>query len=256
MPYFVVFVMLSLLPYVLSAQVEYIGHRGAPYQAPENTIASVRLAWELGADAVEIAIALTSDQRIMLLHDKTTKRTTGQELSIATSTSDELRKLDAGSFRGAKYAGEKIPFLEEVIETVPPGKKLVIQIRCGSEILPHLEKIIGKSKIKEQCIFIASGWETIRDTKKIFPENKCYWLSSEKEGLAKKLKECAANGLDGVDLSYKLIDLSVVQLTRELKLDMIARTADNPKEAKRLIGLGVSSITTNRPGWLKANLPH
>ena len=58
------------------SQAEYIAHRGASHLAPENTVAAAKLAWEQNADAVELDIYLTKDNRIMVMHDKNTKRTT------------------------------------------------------------------------------------------------------------------------------------------------------------------------------------
>ena len=92
--------------------VEIIAHRGASHLAPENTLASVELAWKRGADAVEIDIWLTKDGRIVAIHDEDTERTTGRKWVIADHTLAELRRLDAGSWKDESYAGEPIPILE------------------------------------------------------------------------------------------------------------------------------------------------
>ena len=238
------------------AQNTFIAHRGASYIAPENTIASAKLAWEIGVDAVECDIHLSKDNRIMVIHDKDTKRTcTGKKnLAIADTPSTLLRDLDAGSWKDEKFKGEKIPFLEEIIEIVPEGKTLVVEIKCGSEVIPPLERVIEKSKKGELVVFIAFDWKTIIEVKKTFPENKCYWLSSSKTGLHKKIQEAAENGLDGVNLSYSIIDEEVMEIAKENKMEVLTWTVDNPTEAKRLTELGVTKITTNRPDWLKEEL--
>jgi len=119
--------------------VEIIAHRGASYLAPENTMASVMLGWEKGAD-VEVDIHLSKDERILVSHDSSTKRTGKIDLNIKETTSLELRKLDVGSFKSEKYANEQIPFLADVIDTIPPGRKLYIEIKCGKEVLPILRE--------------------------------------------------------------------------------------------------------------------
>ncbi|WP_372949582.1 glycerophosphodiester phosphodiesterase [Mariniphaga sp.] len=240
----------------LLAQQKFIAHRGASYLAPENTVASANLGWELGADAVEIDVYLTKDNRVMALHDKDTKRTTGgkRNLAIKDTPSLMLRDLDVGSWKDAKYKGEKIPFISELIETVPDGKNLVVEIKTGSEILPHLKREIEKSGKLDQMIFICFGWETILDTKKEFPNNKCYWLSSSKQGLKKKMEEAAAAGLEGVNLNYKIIDGEVVQNAKELNLEVLTWTVNDPEIAKRMTELGVTGITTDRPKWLKEEM--
>ena len=240
----------------MTAQNTFIAHRGASFLAPENTVASAKLAWELGADAVECDIHLSKDNRIMVIHDKDTKRTCSgkKNLTVADSPSTLLRDLDAGIWKDPKYKGEKIPFLTEIIETVPEGKTLVVEIKCGSEVLPPLVREIEKCKKKEQIVFIAFDWKTMVEVKKTFPENKCYWLSASKNGLHKNIVEAADNGLDGVHLHYSIIDEEVVKIAKENKLEVLSWTVDDPAEAKRLTELGVAKITTNRPDWLKEEL--
>lgn len=240
----------------MTAQNTFIAHRGASFLAPENTVAAAKLAWELGADAVEIDIHLSKDNRIMVIHDNDTKRTCSgkKNLSIADSPSTLLRDLDAGIWKGEKYKGEKIPFLTEIIETVPEGKTLVVEIKCGSEVIPLLVREMEKSAKMDQMVYICFDWKTIVEVKKTFPKNMCYWLSASKNGLHKKIVEAAKNGLDGVNLHYSVIDEEVVKIANENKLEVLAWTVDNPAEAKRLTKLGVTKITTNRPDWLKVEM--
>ena len=248
---FFVFLVLNM-----TAQNTFIAHRGASFLAPENTVAAAKLAWELGADAVEVDIHLSKDNRIMVIHDKDTKRTCSgkKNLTVADSPSTLLRDLDAGIWKDPKYKGEKIPFLTEIIETVPTGKTLVVEIKCGSEVIPPLVREIEKCKKKEQIVFIAFDWKTMVEVKKTFPQNKCYWLSSSKNGLHKKIVESAENGLDGVNLQYSIIDEEIVKIAKANKLEVLSWTVDDPAEAKRLTELGVTKITTNRPDWLKEEL--
>jgi len=238
------------------AQNMFIAHRGASYLAPENTVASAKLAWELGADAVECDIYLTKDNRVMVIHDKDTKRTCSgkKNLSIADSPSLLLRDLDAGSWKDEKYKGEKIPFLSELIETVPAGKILVVEIKCTSDVLPNLKKVVDDSGRANQIVFIAFNWNTIVKTKKEFPDNKCYWLSSSKSAVKRKMAEVAAEGLEGVDLNNNIIDEEIVKQAKEHNLEVLAWTVDDPVEVRRLNKLGVTKITTNRPQWLKEEM--
>lgn len=237
----------------LFAQPFYIAHRGASYLAPENTVAAARLAWELGADAVEIDIHLSKDNKVMVTHDKDTKRIckTENNLVVKSSESALLRKLDAGIWKGEQFKGEKIPFLSEIIETVPEGKTLVVEIKSGSEVIPAMKRCIDNSGKADQIVFISFGWETIIDTRAAFPGNRCYWLSSDKSILKKKIKESAKHSLTGINLHYSVIDKKIVRSASKKDLEVLAWTIDDPMEAKRLISIGVKGITTNRPAWLK-----
>ncbi|WP_319500816.1 glycerophosphodiester phosphodiesterase family protein [uncultured Draconibacterium sp.] len=239
------------------AQNTFIAHRGASYLAPENTVASAKLAWELGADAVEVDVHLTKDNRVIVIHDKDTKRTCygKTNLTIAKTPSILLRDLDAGVWKGEEFKGEKLPFLAEIIETVPEGKTLVVEIKAGGdEIIPALSRIVDNSGKKEQIVFISFGWKTIVATHQEFPDNKCYWLSSVKQGLNKKMEEAATEGLTGVNLKYSIIDEEIMSHASDLNLEVLSWTIDDPEEAQRLTNIGVSGITTNRPKWLKEQM--
>uniref|UniRef100_UPI0032178B29 glycerophosphodiester phosphodiesterase family protein n=1 Tax=uncultured Draconibacterium sp. TaxID=1573823 RepID=UPI0032178B29 len=238
----------------LLAQVEFVGHRGASYLAPENTVASAKLGWELGADGVEIDVYLTPDQRVVAIHDKTTKRTTGVDLVVSETRSKKLRKLDAGTWKDEKFAEEKVPFVEEVLKIIPEDRYLVIEIKTGPEIFTALQKAIKKSGKVKQVKFIAFNWETILTAKKLFPENDCYWLTSSAIALDNKMKECVAKGLEGVDVQSKLVTAENMTKAKKLGLDVWCWTVDSPEEGKRVSDLGVSAITTNRPGWLREQL--
>ena len=239
------------------AQNTFIAHRGASYLAPENTVASAKLAWELGADAVEVDVHLTKDNRVIVIHDKDTKRTCDGKtnLSIAQTPSILLRDLDAGSWKGEEFKGEKLPFLSEIIETVPAGKTLVVEIKAGGdEIIPEIRRVVDNSNKKEQIVFISFGWKTIVATHKEFPDNKCYWLSSLKPGLKKKMEKAAVEGLTGVNLKHSIIDEEIIAQAKDLNLEVLSWTIDDPAEAQRLTNIGVSGITTNRPKWLKEQM--
>lgn len=248
-------VVLALLSFELMAQQTFIAHRGASYLAPENTVASASLAWELGADAVEVDVYLASDNQVVVMHDKDTKRTAGGKTNmvIKNTPSLVLRNLDVGSWKDPKYKGEKIPFLSEILETVPEGKDLVVEI-SGSEIIPHLQRVIEKSGKQDQVIFIAFGWETILDSQKAFPANKCYWLSSSKNGLNEKIKQAAAAGLAGVNLNFSIIDAEVIEMAKGSDLEVLTWTINDPVVAKQMTDLGVTAITTDRPKWLKEEM--
>jgi glycerophosphoryl diester phosphodiesterase len=92
-----------------------IGHRGAAGRAPENTLAGLRKARELGAAWVEFDVMLTSDDVPILIHDETLQRTTTGRGRVARHTAAEIRALDAGAWFGPAFAGERVPTLDEAV---------------------------------------------------------------------------------------------------------------------------------------------
>ena len=243
--------------------VEIIGHRGASYDAPENTVVSVLTAWKQGADSAEIDIHLTQDNRIVLMHDDNTKRITGADHQIAETASDVLRQLDAGGWKDPKFTGERIPFLEEILPTIPEKRRLFIEIKCGPEILPYLKTVIEKSGKSQQIVIIGFDLDTVAKSKELMPNLPAYWLkSTEKEkdtGVliphGKELIPTAQEkGLDGLDVQHSGVTREFVDAVHKAGLRLYVWTVNDPDEARRLKELGVDGITTDRPGWLRAQL--
>ncbi len=111
-----------------------VGHRGASSDAPENTLAAFRLAFDQGADGIEGDFYVTADQQIVCIHDKDTKRTAGESLDVAKSTLHQLRQLEYGSWFHERFRGEPIPTFGDVIKLVPSGKWFVIELKSGPEL--------------------------------------------------------------------------------------------------------------------------
>jgi len=246
-----------------ASKMEIIAHRGASYLAPENTVASARLAWEKNADAVEVDVYLTTDQRVVVIHDRTTKRTGGEELEVANCTAEQLRRLDVGSFKDASFAGERIPVLEEIVETVPAGKKLFVEIKCGPEVLPALEKIFIESGKRSQIVIIGVGLETVTASKQLMPDIPTYWLVGTKKDEQTEAwiphdktlaDQAVAAGLDGLNVHYAGITKEFAKSVRDAGLGLYVWTVNDVAEAARLVRIGVDGITTDRPGWLRSEL--
>ncbi|MGC1273703.1 MAG: glycerophosphodiester phosphodiesterase [Planctomycetaceae bacterium] len=252
--------------------VDLVAHRGASYDAPENTVSSIKLGYEQGADAVEIDVYLTKDGRVVLFHDKNTAKLDGDKSPIADRTLAELQKLDVGTWKGAngawkgdKYAGEKMPVLEDVLDLIPRGKKIFLEIKCGPEVLPPIKKIFDEAGIGgNEITIITFNEDTAAGAKKMFPSIPVYWLESIKQNeqtgewgppREELIATAKSLGVDGVDLQARpIIDAAYVQAVKDANLAMHVWTVDDPAEAKRLTEAGVDSITTNRPAFLRENL--
>lgn len=241
---------------VYPQDVEIIAHRGASFDAPENTLASVNLAWERNADAVEIDVHLSKDNKIMVIHDKDTKRTAGKKLVVKESISSEMRKLDVGSFKSADYKGEKMPFLSEVIETVPEGKKLFVEVKCGTEVLPFLKEVFVKSGKIERLVVISFDFDVVAGSKEIMPEVPAYLLHYNLLGnySTKWIDKANETNLDGLNFRYKGISEEFIKNVHDAGMKIYTWTVDDPEEAAVLIGSGIDGITTNRPGWMKKKI--
>lgn len=232
-----------------------IAHRGASHYAPENTVAAAELAWEQGADAVEIDVHLTADDQIVVMHDKDTERTAGEKFILSETLMDSLRMLEVGGFKAEKYTGEPIPLLNDIVKTLPDDKTLFVEIKSEKKIVPVLEEAFGDHSKEDQFVFIAFDYETIKAAKKAFPENGAYWLSSQfKADIRTELQRVKDDGIDGVNLKYSIITPEVMAIAQELGLEVYAWTVDDQGKARELQAIGVKGITTNMPDQILAAL--
>jgi glycerophosphoryl diester phosphodiesterase len=247
-----------------ASATEIVAHRGASFDAPENTLAAFRLGWEQKADACELDIYLTKDGQIAVMHDATTKRTAGKDARVDQQTIEELRALDAGAWKGEKWKGEKIPMLSEVLSLIPEGQQLFIEVKCGPEILPELQRVIKASgKKASQLVIISFNFAVVEGARKAMPEIDAYFLAAykadKKTGViptyAALLEKAKAANLTGLDLDFKYpLDATAIAQAKAVGLKIQVWTVDDPTVAKRLAEAGVQGITTNKPAMLRAAL--
>jgi glycerophosphoryl diester phosphodiesterase len=242
-----------------------IAHRGASHDAPENTLAAFRLGWQQDADGIEGDFHLTKDGHIVCMHDATTERVGDRVAIIAQSTLAELRQIDIGIKKGPQWKGERIPTLDEVLATVPRGKRVYLEIKCGPEILAPLERILVASGVQpEQALIIAFNAEIIAATKRCLPHLQAAWLTGlyvdEKTGgwspsVEVILTTLERIGADGVDIvAHPSIGPSFVQRLAAARKQLHVWTVDTLEVAQQFQALGAASLTTNRPGWLRPQL--
>ncbi len=241
--------------------VEIIAHRGDSYNAPENTMASFRLGWQKRAN-VELDVYLSKDNRMVVIHDASTRRTAGVDLKVKETDSSRLRELDVGRFKGPAFAGERIPFLEEVVASIPPTQKLYIEIKCGKEILPQLRQLLVESGKMSRVVIIGFDLETVAASKKLI-DVPTYWLQNAAKDKntgqwiphdPKLVQTAKDKGLDGLDVEYAGVNEEFARAVKAAGQKLYVWTVDDPHEAKRLVKLGVDGITTNRPDWLREQL--
>lgn len=255
----VVVVMAMLLVSTSQAQM-IVAHRGASHDAPENTVAAFELAWDQKCDGIEGDFYLTADGHIVCIHDKDTKRTTGQNLVVERTKLDQLRSLDAGAWKNKKWAGEQIPTFEEVLATVPTGGLFVIELKSKSAIAPVLAAELSRldtSKIR--MLIISFDANTIRACKELVPDVPAHWLTSfarsktdasfkpTAEKVAETVRQCGADGV-GMKGITEVIDADFVAKLKACGCDEYhVWTIDSKDDARYFHGLGVFGITTNKP---------
>ena len=250
--------------------VEIVAHRGASYDAPENTMAATRLAWQQQADAVETDIYLGKDGKIIVFHDKTAKRTGGgRDVLIGDLTQAEARSLDAGGWKAPQFKGEKVPLLEEQIQSIPAGKRLLVEIKVGPEIVPELKRVFAATGGNERNITVISfNFDSLVEVRKQLPTLKTLWLvghpapnakpaptAKPPPSVAEMIRAAKTAKLTGLDLQHTWpLTPADVKAIREAGLELHVWTVNDVTVAKHWRDLGVASITTDRPAWLREQL--
>lgn len=236
--------------------IEIVAHRGYSAKAPENTVAAFSAGWKAGTDACELDLHLTADDKVIICHDKDTKRTTGVMKVIAKTPLDELRTLDAGVWKGEQWKGEKLPTLDESIGSMPEGsQRFFLEIKCGKEVVPALTRELERWRSREkQLAFISFDYEALGAAKKAMPWMKCYFLSGAKDkkkqprSLAQVITMTKSAGLDGLDLGLDWPwSKSMVEQIHAAGLKLYGYTANKPEDIQRLAEAGVDGITTDDP---------
>lgn len=238
-----------------------VAHRGASHAAPENTLAAFKLAWEEGADAIEGDFHLSSDGKVVCIHDFDTKRVAGTKLVVADTPWDTLSKLDVGSWKDSRYKGEPMPLLGDVLDLLPPGKKFFIEVKSGAETVEPIRRILEEKKADPaRVVIISFKDEVITASRAKMPQYQAHWISDLKDfdvadHAAAYRSRLDATGAQG--LHFKAASPVTKEWLADIKgkgLLLTSWTVDDPALARKMIGYGVNHITTNRPGPLRKEL--
>ncbi|HEU4963822.1 MAG TPA: glycerophosphodiester phosphodiesterase [Bacilli bacterium] len=235
--------------------VKNLAHRGASGFAPENTMAAFRLAQELGADGFEFDVMLTSDGVPVVIHDETLDRTTNGHGLVQSHTFDEIRQLDAGSWYGRSFAGEKVPSLEEVLAAYGGRMFLNIELKNSHVRAPGLEEkvieLIRRYGIERQVIVSSFDHHSMAKFHGLAPDIRT--------GL---LYECCL--VDAVSYALKLgasalhplfatinVQPELVPAAHAAGLEVNVWTVNDPAFMRQCVRAGVDAIITNYPDRLR-----
>lgn len=242
-----------------------IAHRGVSEFAPENTFAAFQKAIDVGAEGIEFDVQLSKDGIPVVIHDPELKRLALIEGLVSDLTSEELQKLDVGSWFNEKYPNfadvdfskQTVPTLVNFLDFLKEYKGLLyLELKCRkAEIKPLVEavcKIIKSSELFPQIILKSFKLKAIAFAKIISPEiytaslfsPKIVNVINKKKHLLEKAEDCLANE---ISIHYSLATKKLVNKATNRGLPVTIWTADNPRWVKRSFYLGLNAIITNDP---------
>lgn len=225
-----------------------IAHRGASGHAPENTLAAFKKAVALGATFIETDLQLSRDARFVAIHDATVNRTTNGQGSVHDLTLADLRKLDAGSWFGSEFAGERIPTLEELLE-FSKKNDIVFYLEMkpgGSWGGEHaLIGALRESGEIPRAVVISFDAEIVLNLRKIEPTLMTGLLyDGQIENPVEKAVEIGARQLV---VRGDLVTPALLSQARKKDLQVVCWTVNHPAHMRMLISAGVDGIMSDYP---------
>jgi glycerophosphoryl diester phosphodiesterase len=218
------------------------GHRGAMSTAPENTMASFRLAAEQGANELELDLRLSKDGVIVVIHDDTVDRTTDGSGAVADLTAEELRTLDAGN-------GETIPTFEEVLDGT--DVRLQIEIKDPAVIDPLVALLDQRPEEIQRLSPCCFDEDTVALLSRRLPSTVVGLIS--KTGSHELLERAVDLGAGRVLVGWAGTDRELVRAARDRGLHFSVWPVNTAEQLHNAVELGVDGFTTDHPPLLFEN---
>ncbi len=221
-------------------------HRGASGSAPENTIAALGKAIVQGATMAEIDIQQTFDDKFAVFHDDLLDRTTNGVGPLWEKTLAELQTFDAGSWFGPEYIGERIPSLEEVLETTRGRLSLNIELKLhGHERQPvdWVIRTLRDNNIEDHCLVTCFDHRiavAVKQADGALTVGAILGIRQYNDGIF-------ALPVDVLSAEKSLVDKAFMSAARRAGKQVHVWTVNDPEEMNRLIDLGADAVITNYP---------
>jgi len=247
--------MKTLADFVRSTRFWVIAHRGASGEAPENTLAAIGKAIDDGALMVEIDIQVTKDEELVVFHDHILGRTTNGSGHIKEKSYEELKGLDAGSWFDAKFAGEPIPRLDEVLDLMQGRAYLNLEIKPLKEdpnamkAIQQAMNIIQEHDMENYTVYASFDHQALKMVKDIDPLARTAALNVPGDSRLPS-EVVAACGADAYGCS-------IHELTKKRSEDLATHripwgvyTVNTPEQLSKALEYGAQSVVSNQPGLI------
>jgi glycerophosphoryl diester phosphodiesterase len=230
-----------------------IAHRGASGNAPENTLAAFRKAVALGATFIETDLQLSRDARFVAIHDATVNRTTNGQGAVHDMTLADLRKLDAGSWFGSEFAGERIPTLEEILEFSKKNDVVFyLEIKPGAAWGGE-HAVIGalrESGEIPRAVVISFDAAIVLSLRKIEPTLMTGLLYDGQ--IENPLEKAVEVGARQLAIRGDLVTPALIAQAKKKDLQVVCWTVNHPAHMRMLAAAGVDGIMSDYPDRLVA----
>ncbi len=232
-----------------------IGHRGASGHAPENTMAAFRRAAELGARFIETDLHLSRDSHLVAIHDSTLERTTNGHGAVRDCNLAELRELDAGSWFGPEFAGQRIPTLEEILRFAGEADMvfyLEIKSEAGLGLHHALAGALQAPEDVERSVVISFDSVILEKVRRLDTTLMIGLLFDRP--ILDVVEQAQRLGARQIAPRGDLVTPELVGRAHRADLQVVTWTVNEPELIRAVIGAGVDGIMTDYPDRLIAVL--
>jgi glycerophosphoryl diester phosphodiesterase len=233
---------------VSASSILNIAHRGASGSFPENTLSAFKAAIDAGADMCELDVQMTRDGVAVVIHDETVDRTTNGKGAVAAMRFVELKRLDAGAKFAKRFAGERIPTLEEVLAAVKGRCALNIELKADG-VESEVCKLVREYSALGTAIVSSFDWDSLARAHQIEPALRIGVLAEEKPELM--LSQAIAMDAFAVHPRFDLATAELCASAHGNGLRVYTWTVDAAEAMRALIRNGVDGIMTNYPERLR-----
>ncbi|NEP58172.1 MAG: glycerophosphodiester phosphodiesterase [Symploca sp. SIO2G7] len=228
--------------------IQVTAHRGSSINAPENTISAINLAIQEQADYVEIDVQQTKDGKLVVLHDSNLQRVAGIAHNIWELDYEEVGKLDVGSWFDAKFAQERVPCLEEVIEATKDKIKLNVELKLNGyeqELAAQVVKLVDEQKFAQQCVISSADYRTLLQVKALNPQLATGLIMPTAMAQVDKLK------VDFYSVQSLVATTDFINQAHALGREVHVWTINELTEMETFLNRGVDNIITDTPKTLR-----
>ncbi len=227
-------------------------YRGLSKEAPENTLAAFRRAIEAGVDACSMDLARCRDGTFVLLADNDLRRTTRSEGDVRKLDYADVRRRDAGSWKGAEFAGERIPTLVETLELFKNSDcRPYIEIKDIDHV-DGLLQCLRAAGMTDRVVLTASQPGVLQRIRQSEPKAATCWrFASKAHSPGQMVDEAKRYGVNQVIFGTQSFDSAWGAALRDEGVAVGVWPVDDERPMKQFLDRGVDFLGTNRPDLLK-----
>jgi glycerophosphoryl diester phosphodiesterase len=234
-------------------KTDIVAHRGGSLLAPENTLAAFNNAIQIGAAWIEIDVHQTSNKVTVVIHDNTLQRTTNGKGSVDKITFEELRSFDAGGKFSDKFAGEKVPTLEETLTLIAGKCNLLIEIKdpdASGDIEKDVVSLIQKHQAWSWCVVQSFNYQSVLKVHQMDAQIKTALLFV-KPNIDKIQNDAEMSFLSGINIYHRFAGKRTIEKIHALHKTVFVWTVNHPKRIQKMVENGVDGIMTDDPQMMK-----